>query len=189
MDNKHVGKRIRILRRARGMTLQQVAAQTGLTASFLSQMERSLTGITLSSLASVSNALGVQLRELVTQPDQTTPDTHQGERQEYSVESVSLHYERLSTSFPGSCLHSLKIRIPAGYSSGFESHAGEELLFVLSGSIEYTVDGQTFHLGTGDSVHIDSRRSHQIVNTSDTTTEILWTSTLPVFEDGVQTSE
>ena len=150
--DKHVGERIRALRLAKGMTLQQVAAQTGLTASFLSQMERNLSGVTLSSLVSVSKALGVALREIVTQPPQITPDTHQGERQEYSVENVSLHYERLSASFPGSCLHALKIRIPKGYSSGFESHAGEELLFVLSGDIEYTVDHKTYRLGAGDSM-------------------------------------
>jgi transcriptional regulator with XRE-family HTH domain len=184
MADKHVGERIRALRRARNMTLQQVAAETGLTASFLSQMERNLTGVTLSSLVNVSKALGVPLREIVTQPPQTTPDTHQGERLDYSVESVSLHYERLSTSFPGSCLHALKIRMPQGYSSGFESHAGEELLFVLSGSIEYTVDHKTYRLGPGDSMHIDSHRSHQIANGSTTVTDILWTSTLPVFDDG-----
>ena len=184
MADKHVGERIRILRRARGLTLQQVAAETGLTASFLSQMERNLSGVTLSSLASVAKALEVPLREIVTQPVQTTPDTHQGERQDYSVENVSLHYERLSTSFPGSCLHALKIRIPEGYSSGFESHAGEELLFVLAGCIEYTVDHRTYRLGAGDSMHIDSRRSHQIANGCAASTEILWTSTLPVFDDG-----
>jgi len=183
--DKHVGERIRALRLAKGMTLQQVAAQTGLTASFLSQMERNLSGVTLSSLVSVSKALGVALREIVTQPPQITPDTHQGERQEYSVENVSLHYERLSASFPGSCLHALKIRIPKGYSSGFESHAGEELLFVLSGDIEYTVDHKTYRLGAGDSMHIDSHRSHQIANGSDATTEILWASTLPVFDDEI----
>lgn len=183
--DKHVGERIRALRLAKGMTLQQVAAQTGLTASFLSQMERNLSGVTLSSLVSVSKALGVALREIVTQPPQVTPDTHQGERQEYSVENVSLHYERLSASFPGSCLHALKIRIPKGYSSGFESHAGEELLFVLSGNIEYTVDHKTYRLGAGDSMHIDSHRSHQIANGSGATTEILWASTLPVFDDEI----
>lgn len=184
MVDKHVGEQIRTLRRAKGMTLQQIAGQTGLTASFLSQMERNLTGVTLSSLVSVSKALGVPLREIVAQPAQTTPDTHQGERQDYSVEKVSLHYERLSASFPGSRLHSLKIRMPQGYASGFESHAGEELLFVLSGSIEYTVDHKTYRLEPGDSMHIDSRRSHQIANGCNTETDILWTSTLPVFDDG-----
>lgn len=180
---EHVGERIRALRRGKGMTLQQVAAQTGLTAGFLSQMERNLSGVTLSSLVSVAKALGVPLREIVPQPPQPSPDTHQGKRQDYSVESVSMHYERLSTSFPGSCLHALKIRVPKGYASGFESHPGEELLFVLSGSIDYTVDHRLYHLEAGDSMHIDSHRSHQIANGSGAASEIIWASTLPVFDD------
>lgn len=182
---KHVGDRIRMLRRGKGLTLQQVAKSSGLTAGFLSQMERNLTGVTLTSLVSVSKALGVPLREILSQPMQLEPDTHQGKRQDYSVENVSLHYERLSASFPGSRLNALKIRVPSGYASGFESHEGEELLFVLSGAIEYTVDRKTYRLGLGDSMHIDSHRLHQIANSGDTSAEILWASTLPVFDDGL----
>lgn len=182
---KHVGDRIRMLRRGKGLTLQQVAEASGLTAGFLSQMERNLTGVTLTSLVSVSKALGVPLREILSQPMQLEPDTHQGKRQDYSVENVSLHYERLSASFPGSRLNALKIRVPSGYASGFESHEGEELLFVLSGTIEYTVDRKTYRLGLGDSMHIDSHRLHQIANSGDTSAEILWASTLPVFDDGL----
>lgn len=183
MAEKHIGERIRMLRRTRNLTLQQVAEVTGLSAGFLSQMERNLTGVTLTSLVNISRALGVPLREIVTQPVQTAPDTHQGRRQDFSVEKVSLHYERLSSSFPGSCLHSLKIRIPGGYCSGIESHEGEELLFVLAGSLDYTVDHTTYRLGCGDSVHIDSRRPHQIANGGEADSEILWVSTLAVFDD------
>ena len=185
MTYKHVGERIRTLRRDKGMTLQQVAEAAGLTAGFLSQMERNLTGVTLSSLVSVAKALGVPLREIVVQPPQVDPDTHEGKRQDFSVENVSLHYERLSASFPGSRLNALKIRVPAGYASGFESHEGEELLFVLSGGIDYTVDRKTYQLAAGDSMHIDSHRPHQIANGGEAAAEILWASTLPVFDDGL----
>jgi transcriptional regulator with XRE-family HTH domain len=184
MENKKIGMRIRALRKQKGMTLKQVAAQAGLTASFLSQMERNLSGVTLSSLASVAKALDVPLQNIVSLPTQTTSDTHQGKRQEYSIEDKNLQYERISSSFPGSSIHSLKIKIPVGYSSGFESHTGEELLFVLFGSVYYTVDRKTYQLEAGDSVHIDSSRSHQIANGSDTTAEILWVSTFSVFGNG-----
>jgi len=184
MTAKHIGERIRALRRVRGLTLKEVAATAGLTASFLSQMERNLSGVTLTSLANIARALDVPLHEILVQPAQTSPDTHEGARPEYSVELASLHYERISSSFPGSCLHSLKIRIPEGYASGMETHAGEELLFVLSGSVDYTVEQATYRLGPGDSVHIDSARRHQIANGTRGITEILWTSTFPVFDEG-----
>lgn len=183
MADKHVGERIRDLRRGRKLTLEQLAESTGLTASFLSQMERNLTGVTLSSLVNIAKALGVPLREIVAQPAQVSPDTHQGERQDYSVETVSMHYERLSASFPGSRLHAMKIRVPAGYSSGLESHEGEELLYVLAGRLNYHVGHKTYHLGVGDSMHIDSHRPHRITNPGPAMAEILWTSTFRVFDD------
>ena len=183
MADKHVGERIRTLRRGRMLTLEQLAESTGLTASFLSQMERNLTGVTLSSLVNIAKALGVPLREIVAPPPQVSPDTHQGERQDYSVETVSMHYERLSASFPGSRLHAMKIRVPAGYSSGLESHEGEELLYVLAGNLNYHVDHKTYHLAAGDSMHIDSHRPHRISNPGPARAEILWTSTFQVFDD------
>ncbi|HWQ08962.1 MAG TPA: cupin domain-containing protein, partial [Holophaga sp.] len=103
--------------------------------------------------------------------------------QDYSVETVSMHYERLSASFPGSRLHAMKIRVPPGYASGLESHEGEELLYVLAGHLNYHVDHRTYHLGAGDSMHIDSHRPHRISNPGATVSEILWASTFQVFED------
>lgn len=186
MTEQPIGEQIRALRRARRLTLQQVAGQSGLSVSFLSQMERNRSGVTLTSLVSISRALGVPLHELVPQPPQApSPDTHHGARPEYRVEMVSLRYERLSSSFQGSRLHALKIGVPAGFSSGIESHEGEELLYVLSGTLEYLVDRVTYRLEAGDSVHIDSRRPHQIANRGPAPAELLWTSTLPVFDDEV----
>jgi len=181
--DKHVGERIRDLRRGRKLTLEQLAETTGLTASFLSQMERNLTGVTLSSLVNIARALEVPLRELVAQPAPAAPDTQQGARQDYSLDTVSLHYERLSASFPGSRLHSVKIRVPAGYASGLESHEGEELLYVLAGRLEFQVDHKTYHLGAGDSMHIDSHRPHRIANPGPAPTDLIWTSTFRVFDD------
>lgn len=183
MADKHVGERIRVLRRSRKLTLEQLAEATGLTASFLSQMERNLSGVTLSSLVNIAKALGVPLKEIVAPPAQVAPDTHQGERQDYSVETVSMHYERLSASFPGSRLHAMKIRVPPGYASGLESHEGEELLYVLAGRLNYHVDHKTYHLAPGDSMHIDSHRPHRISNPGNAASEILWASTFQVFED------
>ncbi len=183
MPDKHVGERIRDLRRGRRLTLEQLAGTTGLTASFLSQMERNLTGVTLSSLVNIAKALEVPLRELVAQPAPAAPDTHQGAHQDYSVEPVSMHYERLSAAFPGSRLHAVKIRVPAGYASGLESHEGEELLYILAGRLECHVEHHAYHLGQGDSVHIDSHRPHRIANPGPAATDLLWTSTFQVFDD------
>jgi transcriptional regulator with XRE-family HTH domain len=183
--DKRVGERIRATRRSQGLTLQQVAAQSGLSVGFLSQIERNLTGITLSSLVNVAKALQVPLRDLVSQPEQTALVSHQGQRKIYSIEDSSPRYERLSTVFPGSCMHAVKILVPVGYRSEFVAHAGEELLYMLSGRLEYTVRQQMYLLEAGDSLHFDGSHLHRFSNIGDGIAEVLWAGTLPLFEEAL----
>lgn len=183
---ERVGERIRKQRQAQGKTLQQVAQRSGLSVGFLSQIERNLTGITLSSLVNVAQALGVPLRELLEQPLQTAPDSHRGRRLAYAIESTSPSYERLSTVFPGSHMHSVKINVPAGYTSETVSHAGEELVFVLSGEIDYTVDTKHYALATGDSLHFDAGLPHRIAAAGSGPAEVMWVGTLRIYDDPVQ---
>ena len=186
---KSVGERIRALRRAQGMTLLQMASQSGLSVGFLSQIERNLTGMTLSSLVNVAKALGVPVRDLMVPPAQTAMDSHQGRRKIFSIEDSCPHYERLSTVFPGSRMHAVKILVPVGYRSEFVSHAGEEFLYMLAGSLEYVVADEVYALGVGDSLHFDATRPHCFSNTGSSVVEVLWTGTLPLFEAERQPGE
>lgn len=183
--HKRVGERIRALRRSQGKTLKQVAAQSGLSVGFLSQLERNLTGMTLSSMVNVAKALNVPLKDLVTQPEQLAMDSHQGQRKVYSIEDSSPRYERLSTVFPGSRMHAVKILVPLGYKSEFVSHAGEEFLYMLSGSVEYTVGDETYLLEAGDSLHFDASHPHRFANVGESIVEVLWAGTLPLFEEAL----
>ncbi len=53
-----IGKKINTLRKAQGLTLQQLGTASGLSASFLSQVERGLASPTVVSLAQIARALG-----------------------------------------------------------------------------------------------------------------------------------
>lgn len=57
--NDLIGVKIKSLRKERKLTLKQIADQTNLSISFLSQVERSKSSITLESLKKISEALGV----------------------------------------------------------------------------------------------------------------------------------
>ena len=83
MTADRIGERLRRYRRAAGKTLNQVAADAGLTASFLSQAERNLTGVSISSLASIAKSLNVPLNALFDQPAQAQPDSHVDQRVRY----------------------------------------------------------------------------------------------------------
>jgi transcriptional regulator with XRE-family HTH domain len=59
-----IGQRIRLLRQQQKLTLEQVAARTGLDTGNLSRLERSLQGWTQDSLVKIAEALGVQVSSL-----------------------------------------------------------------------------------------------------------------------------
>lgn len=79
-----IGQRIRRLRREAKKTLLEVATEANLSIGFLSQVERNLTGISLSSLVNVATALNVPLGTLIEQPRQAQPDSRAGRREPYA---------------------------------------------------------------------------------------------------------
>jgi DNA-binding NtrC family response regulator len=59
-----IGRQIRDLRKARALTLKQMARRTNLSVSLLSQIERAESSASVSSLFKVASALGVPLTDL-----------------------------------------------------------------------------------------------------------------------------
>src|SRR6516225_4610741 len=59
-----VGRRIREIRRTRELSLETVAAHTGLSIGFLSQIERGLSSPSLRVLATLTDVLGVGIAAL-----------------------------------------------------------------------------------------------------------------------------
>ncbi|TBU89509.1 helix-turn-helix domain-containing protein [Phytopseudomonas dryadis] len=183
MTADRIGERLRRYRRAAGKTLNEVAADAGLTASFLSQAERNLTGVSLSSLASIAKSLDVPLNVLFDQPEQAQPDSHVDQRVRYTVGGQLLAYERLSSSFPGNSINAVKMNIPVGYQSELIAHEGVEFSYVLVGQIVYTIEGREYPLGPGDSVHFDANKLHRLANAGDGNAEVLTMTTMALFDD------
>ncbi|MES2820710.1 MAG: cupin domain-containing protein [Pseudomonadota bacterium] len=183
MTADRIGERLRRYRRAANKTLNQVAGESGLTASFLSQAERNLTGVSISSLANIAKSLGIPLNALFDQPLQPQPDSHQGERVRYTIEGQPLAYERLSSSFPGNLLNAVKMSMPVGYQSELIAHEGAEFAYVLSGRIVYTIEGRQYPLGPGDSVHFDAGKTHRLANVGSEVAEVLTVTTMGLFDD------
>ena len=187
MTADHLGERLRHYRRASGKTLKQVAAEAGLTASFLSQAERNLTGVSLSSLANIAKSLNIPLNSLFDHPQQSQPDSHVSQRVRYSLGSQQLAYERLSSSFPGNTINAVKMNIPVGYQSELISHEGVEFSFVLSGQIIYSIEGDDYPLSAGDSVHFLASKPHCMRNSGQDPAEVLTMTTMELFDSSLAT--
>ncbi len=183
-DHGQLATRLRERRRERGLTLKAVADAAGLSVGFISQIERGITVPSLSSLVSVSRVLDVNVGDFLTsqpQPDEDEVQTRQSERPVFAVSESSVTYERISSSFPGHILRSVIIHEPPGHRSEPIAHEGEEMMYVIEGTITFELDGERTILGPGDSMHFPSTRIHSTWNHSDSPATILWAGTMDVF--------
>ena len=178
-----LGNSLRNRRKELSLTMQAVADAAGLSVGFISQVERGLTAPSLASLASLAEVLQADISEFLQQSPTSSRATHTSRRHAYSVTGATVSYERLSTVFPNSQLHSVIVHEPPGRRAEPMSHRGEEMFYVINGEITVEIEGDVDILRKGDSIHFDSRRVHVTWNHTTKTVSILWCGTMDVFGD------
>ena len=180
-----VGPEIRGLRKARNLTLSQLAAASGLSVGYLSMVERQQAMPSIKSLLSIAHALGVTIGWFF-EADTVRPHEHglivRRSRRRRIDFSAGIVDELLSPSLKGE-LELVLCRLAPGATSGEEpySHAGEEAGVVVRGRLELWVDGQSAVLETGDSFGFQSTRPHRYRNPGSEETEIVWAITPPSY--------
>lgn len=60
-------------------------------------------------------------------------------------------------------------------------HQGEEMGYVLQGSLSLTIGDATYQLCSGDSFYFASEQAHSYSNSGDEITKVLWINTPPTF--------
>lgn len=160
-----LGTRIRALRHARGMTLTQVAAQAELSHSFLSQVERGLERLSMTSLFRVASALGTTQQALLTDDPANAPE--RGARPRFDV-----FRERDGTPLDagGDPVHVMASGhprfVPMIMSGTFAEdlwwvHDEEEFVYVLEGELVVLLDDEETLLRAGDAVYYEGGIRHR----------------------------
>ena len=178
-----VGERLRALRRSRRATLRTIAERSGLSESFLSQVERGRSSASIESLRRVADALGVSMADLF------EPDGLPGPRVLRLDERPALSFgvlgkKLLLTPRP---LHHLEVfagELEIGGSTGAEPYAhgdSEELFVVLSGTVQLELGGELFELEPGDSIDYRSSTPHRVSNTGQDLAEVMWIISPPSY--------
>lgn len=155
-----LGQRVRARRVGLGFSLRDLASRVGVSASFLSQVERGKASPSIDTLASVSRALDVPIYYfLVESPD---PVVRHNERQILSMPNSDLRYELLCPDLRKS-MEAWLVRLRPGMISSNEplSHATEEFVFVLQGKLEMRVGPNSYRLGPHDSIYYHGLVPHQ----------------------------
>ena len=176
-----VGALVRARRKQLHMTLQDLGDAAEVSVGYLSQLERDLATPSLGTLAQIARSLDVGVDYFISTPKAGDALTREGEREKFSIDGSSVVYERLGAEFPGNVLSSFILTIPPNYRSETVHHEGEEMIFVLEGSITQRVDGTEMVLAEGDSLHFRGNSPHSWSNDSDRPARLLWVGTLTMF--------
>jgi transcriptional regulator with XRE-family HTH domain len=149
-----VGPRLRRIRTARGVTLTQLAAATGISKSTLSRLENGLRKPSLELLLPIAQAHRVPLDELVGAPELGDPRVRLRPRARKGRVFVPL------TQQP-SGLHAWKVIIrPEQGDPELRTHEGHEWLYVLSGRLRLILAGHDITMGPGEVAEFDTSLPH-----------------------------
>jgi len=184
-DEMLIGEQIRALRRIKGLTLQQLADQAGISIGYLSQIERNRSKLTVGILKRISNLLGIQMSWFF-QPGALGPIEERnlivraGRRRKMSFTGTGISEELLSPNLEGP-LEVLLSTIERGADSDFYSHDGAEAGLVLEGTLDLWIGDKFFRLEPGDSFAFRSTEQHRCANSGNAATKAAWIITPPHY--------
>jgi DNA-binding transcriptional MerR regulator len=182
-DRRFDGSPLRRLRQEQGLSLRDAAERIGVSISFLSALERSLSGASIATLQRVAAAYGTTLQKLFEVPDDRPGRlVRAGERPVLRVGDPSVRIEQLAR-------HAVQLEpqlfvlAPRATSQGTYAHEGEEFLYLLSGAVTVWVgDREVYRLtDAGDALSFPSTLPHHWRNDAGEESRLLWINTPPTF--------
>ncbi|WP_077307254.1 helix-turn-helix domain-containing protein [Terribacillus halophilus] len=163
MDQLHL--KIKELRMKNGMTLKDLSAVTGLSVSFLSQIERGTSSLAITSLKKIADAFHVTMSYFFSDFENGEYTTRKIERKSFTVNGSDVSYIRMAGKFPQRVIEPMLVSLPPteDYREKVQ-HYGEEFYYLLSGIVVFKIEGNEYELKEGDTIHFPSNQIHQWKN-------------------------
>ena len=173
MHDYNIGVKIKVLRRAKKLTLQDVANETGFSTALISQIENNNVSPPIATLSRIANFLDVKIGHFFSENEEeclfevlrgnertVIPKvvSKDGTDHGYFFESLSV---RKKNKRMDPFLLTLNDKVT---NTDTYSHNGEEFIFVMKGSAELLLNDQRIVLNEGDSVYFDANLKHRLLS-------------------------
>ena len=167
---KRIGERIKYLRLKKSMGLVDLGRHTGLSASFLSQLETGRVVPTLRNLARIAMVFSKDLSYFFDPEPETLFRVHRGKQRvrlpQSGVADPSYYFESLGYLVPDRLLDpyfaeflpNKRDREPRAH-----QHVGCEFLYLLTGQLDVQHGEVTHHIEAGDAIYFDANTVHSYV--------------------------
>ncbi|WP_299013071.1 helix-turn-helix domain-containing protein [uncultured Photobacterium sp.] len=176
-----LGKRLKEIRVAHGLTLEEASKRTGLARSTLSKIENEQISPTFQAMQKLAGGLEIDIPQLFAPPKQIRAT---GRRDITRLDQGKPHptttyeHELLAIQLTNKKMMPFKSRVRARQFEDYSDwirHDGEEFMLVLSGEITfYSEFYEPVNLCEGDSVYYDATMGHMLISVSVEDAHILW---------------
>ncbi len=167
------GALIRQLRTARGWNVEALAQHTGQTPDFIRQVEEEQFSPPVAFILRMAQSMQVDPGTFLRREEQSALRDRRA--QAYYRRTQEYSYTTLTPEAQSSHLRAFMVTIephhahkPVAY-----KHEGEEFIYVLEGSLEFTLDARSQVLKPGESIHFNSDVPHKLKSLSNTPTRCL----------------
>jgi len=166
LPEHEIGKNIRMIRKLKELTLEDLAGKTGFTKGYLSKVENSEKAPPVSTLLNIARAMDVNMSALFGEGHEPTSLSlvKRNERQQMARNGTTFgySYETLAHKYPDKKMEPYILTIPPEIEkSPLFQHQGEELLFVLQGVVRFLHGENEYLLEEGDCIYFDSGIGHR----------------------------
>ena len=174
-----IGPKLRELRQQKSLSLKQLAERSGVSAAAIHKIERNDMVPTITTLMRLATALNRSVAWFVSEDeheDRPAALIRSRERRPVFTSKAGLALEGISGPYGRFLIAGAMARVEPRATSGRApmEHLGEELVYVLDGSIEIHVAGEAFRLRRGDALHFRTDRPHRWRNPGDRPARLLW---------------
>ena len=159
-SSERFGPRIRDLRRERELTLEELAARSGVSRAMISKLERGEKNPTLVVAAKVAEGLGITLSHLMgIEVRREVVMVPRDRRVTVRDQDTGFERQLLSPAFGGKGVEFVRNVVPKGATSGELSpqrRGVDEYVVVESGRLRAVLDGEVYLLEEGDAVYFEA---------------------------------
>ena len=167
-----IGKRILKTRKNKKFTLDHISNETGLSPKYISRIEKGEVIPPIGVILQISKALEIDSSILLKEEKKRVTKKS---LEDYQKRTEDYAYQTLTPEAQNKHLKGFKVFIdPNTVHKGVSyQHAGEEFIYVLSGTVEVMVGDNQNVLNPGESFHFNSSIVHKLKNISDERAELL----------------
>lgn len=189
-DDNSIGYRLKLLRLSKGMTAKQVANELGVSAAYVSMLEKGKSNYNLKLLLKLMDIYGETLSDFLQAPKNNGRVRHLADMRQLAYDNPTMDYRLIRSEGDPDIFRPYYFHLQPGGDTEMSKHGGTEYLIVVEGTVVVTLinpdsgEMERYQLQQWDSIYYSSSWLHGTKNESDSSSRFILVYSPYVETDG-----